>query len=127
MPVNVISTIKPKNQGTFPVAEAVDIKITDDLRLDAAYSSIISRLDALEYVPIAINSFTASPSTIEMGSTTTVTLSWTLNKEATTLTLNGNPVTGTSTTVQATATGTYTLAASDGETDVTKKDRKSVV
>ena len=120
MPVNVISTIKPKNQGTFPVAEAVDIALTSELRLDTAYANIISRLDALEYVPIAINSFTASPSTIEMGSTTTVTLSWTLNKEATTLTLNGNAVTGTSTTVQATATGTYTLAASDGETDGTK-------
>jgi len=34
MPVNVIGTLKPKNNGKFPVAEAVDIKVTDDLRLD---------------------------------------------------------------------------------------------
>ena len=36
MPVNVIATIKPKNNGKFPVAEAVDIKVTEDLRLDEA-------------------------------------------------------------------------------------------
>lgn len=36
MPVNVIGTIKPKNNGKFPVAEAVDIKVTDNLRLDKA-------------------------------------------------------------------------------------------
>lgn len=36
MPVNVIGTLKPKNNGKFPVAEAVDIKVTDDLRLDKA-------------------------------------------------------------------------------------------
>jgi hypothetical protein len=36
MPVNVIGTLKPKNNGKFPVAEAVDIKVKDDLRLDKA-------------------------------------------------------------------------------------------
>ena len=36
MPVNVIGTLKPKNNGKFPVAEAVDIKVTEDLRLDEA-------------------------------------------------------------------------------------------
>ena len=36
MPVNVIGTLKPKNNGKFPVAEAVDIKVTDYLRLDEA-------------------------------------------------------------------------------------------
>lgn len=36
MPVNVIGTLKPKNNGKFPVVEAVDIKVTDDLRLDKA-------------------------------------------------------------------------------------------
>lgn len=40
MPVNVIGTIKPKNNGKFPVAEAVDIKVTDDLRLDKALENI---------------------------------------------------------------------------------------
>lgn len=36
MPVHVIGTLKPKNNGKFPVAEAVDIKVKDDLRLDKA-------------------------------------------------------------------------------------------
>lgn len=36
MPVNVIATIKPKNNGKFPVAEAADIKVSDNLRLDEA-------------------------------------------------------------------------------------------
>ena len=36
MPVNVIGTLKPKNNGKFPVAEAVDIKVKEDLRLDEA-------------------------------------------------------------------------------------------
>lgn len=36
MPVNVIGTLKPKNNGKFPVAEAVDIKVSDNLRLDEA-------------------------------------------------------------------------------------------
>ena len=36
MPVNVIATIKPKNNGSFPVVEAADVKVSNDLRLDAA-------------------------------------------------------------------------------------------
>ena len=36
MAVVVIDTIKPKNQGTFPVVEAADVKVTNDKRLDAA-------------------------------------------------------------------------------------------
>lgn len=120
MPVNVISTIKPKNQGTFPVAEAVDIKITDELRLDAAYSDIISRLDALEYVPVSIVTFSANPATIEMGSTTNVTLQWVINGEWETLTVNGNPVSGAYTTVQVSQTTTYTLVAADDQTESTK-------
>ena len=120
MPVNVISTIKPKNQGTFPVAEAVDIAINSDLRLSAAYADIISRLNALEYVPVAIKTFSANPSTIEMGSTPTVTLQWVIEGNWETLTLNGNPVTGQYTTVQPTTTTTYTLVAADEQTESTK-------
>lgn len=36
MAVEVIDKIKPKNNGKFPVAEAVDIKVSDNLRLDKA-------------------------------------------------------------------------------------------
>lgn len=36
MAVTVIDKIKPKNNGTFPVADAVDIAVTDELRLNDA-------------------------------------------------------------------------------------------
>lgn len=36
MPVNVIDTIKPKNGLSFPVVEAVDVAVTDELRLPEA-------------------------------------------------------------------------------------------
>ena len=36
MPVTVIDTIKPKNNGLFPVVDAVDVAVTDELRLPAA-------------------------------------------------------------------------------------------
>lgn len=51
MPVEVIGTIKPKNNGKFPVAEASDIKVTDNQRLDEAlenkadFSSVNFALD----------------------------------------------------------------------------------
>ncbi len=36
MPVTVIDTIKPKNNGSFPIVEAVDVAVTDELRLPEA-------------------------------------------------------------------------------------------
>ena len=39
MPVNVIATVKPKNNGAFPVVEAVDVAVTDELRLPAALAA----------------------------------------------------------------------------------------
>lgn len=33
MPLNVIDTLKPKNEGSFPIAEAVDIAVTAEKRL----------------------------------------------------------------------------------------------
>lgn len=39
MSVNVIDTIKPKNGGSFPVVEAVDVKVSDSQRLDAALAA----------------------------------------------------------------------------------------
>lgn len=52
MAVNVIDTIKPKNQGTFPVVEAVDVKVTDDKRLDAALNEKASTADLAELTEI---------------------------------------------------------------------------
>ena len=48
MPVNVIGTLKPKNNGKFPVAEAVDIKVTENLRLDEALENKAD-LETLNY------------------------------------------------------------------------------
>lgn len=52
MSVNVIDTIKPKNNGSFPVVEAVDVKVTNDKRLDEALAEKASQseLDALSLV-----------------------------------------------------------------------------
>ena len=45
MAVVVIDTIKPKNNGTFPVVEAADVKITDSQRLDAALNAKANQSD----------------------------------------------------------------------------------
>lgn len=39
MSVQVIDTLKPKNNGTFPIAEAVDIAVTSELRLPEALAA----------------------------------------------------------------------------------------
>ena len=39
MSVKIIDTIKPKNNGTFPVVEAVDVAVTSDMRLPAALNA----------------------------------------------------------------------------------------
>ena len=45
MAVVVIDTIKPKNNGTFPVVEAPDVKVTNTKRLDAALNEKASQAD----------------------------------------------------------------------------------
>lgn len=45
MAVVVIDTIKPKNNGTFPVVEAVDVKVTNSQRLDAALNEKANQSD----------------------------------------------------------------------------------
>ena len=45
MAVVVIDTIKPKNQGTFPIVEAADVKVTNDKRLDTALNEKASQSD----------------------------------------------------------------------------------
>jgi len=82
---------------------------------------IRARLDALEYIPIKINSFTASPSLCEMGSENTIELAWSLNKTATSQNINGSPVTGNSKQYTGVTTGTtYTLNVSDGQTSANR-------
>ena len=45
MAVTVIDTIKPKNNGTFPVVEAVDVKVSNSKRLDAALNDKANQSD----------------------------------------------------------------------------------
>ena len=82
---------------------------------------IRARLDALEYKDIKINTFTASPSTCEMGSSQTINLAWTLSKQATSQNINGSPVTGNTKQYTGVTTGTtYTLNVSDGQTSASR-------
>lgn len=115
--------------STYPDSRAVEAALDransashDVSVLNSEMTSVLARLDALEYKPVKINSFTASPTSCEMGSSNTITLTWTLSKTAN-LTINGTPVSGSSyTATGVTANQTYTLAATDGETS----DSKSV-
>ena len=97
-------------------AVAADVTI-----IKAQIVDILQRLDALEYKAINIQSFTASPATIERGSNSTVNLTWALNKQATTQTINGQAVQGTSMQVTGISeTTAFRLDVSDGDTSATK-------
>lgn len=45
MSVNIIDTIKPKNGGTFPVVEAVDVAVANNQRLDVALAGKANQTD----------------------------------------------------------------------------------
>lgn len=96
--------------------EAVELRAFESECVD-----IRARLDALEYKDIKINTFTASPALSEIGSLQTVTLSWSLNKQATSQNINGAPVEGSSKQYTDVAHDTsYTLNVSDGQTSASK-------
>ena len=89
---------------------------------EAECIDIRARLDALEYEDITITSFTASPSTAELGSSVNVNLAWAINKPPTYQGIDGIPVQGNSKQYTGiTATRTFTLSATDGETTATKQ------
>lgn len=86
------------------------------------FESLSARLAALEYEDITITSFTASPSTAELGSSINVSLAWTTNKSPTSQGIDGIPVQGNSKQYSGiTATHTFTLSATDGETTATEQ------
>ena len=88
--------------------------------LTGSLEDLSARVAALEYEDVSINSFTATPSTCEMGSNNAITLAWTLSKPAT-LTLNNATVTGNSyTATNVTGNQIYTLVATDGQTSDSK-------
>ena len=97
--------------------DAVESK-ADESELD----DIRARLDALEYNDIKINSFAASPATVELGSAVTVNLAWSLNKPATFQSIDGIAVSGNSAQYSnVTATRTFTLNVTDGQTTASKQ------
>jgi len=88
---------------------------------EAECVDIRARLDALEYVDIKINTFTASPTICELGSSNTINLAWTINKAATQQNINGMAVSGNSKAFTSVTTNmTYTLNVTDGQTDASK-------
>lgn len=112
---------KEEADERFALKETVTVLQTAMLAMQAQITDILQRLEALEYKSINIQTFTASPTTIERGSNATINLTWSLNKAATTQTINGTAVQGTSMQVtNVSATTTYRLDVSDGNTSATK-------
>lgn len=110
-----------KLSSEYPNSVAVEAALDRANQAEADIIEIKRRLDALEYQDIKINSFTATPSLCEMGSTNTIALAWSLNKTPTTQTINSVSVSGTSATYENVASNTtYTLAVSDGQTNASK-------
>lgn len=89
-------------------------------------TEIASRVAALEYVPITINSFTNSVNIAEMGSTVDgIVFKWSLNKTPTSLTLDGKSIDVGSTSYSLSsanikATKSWELNATDGKSSVIK-------
>lgn len=105
----------------YPNVAAVEAALDRANRAEIDIIDIKQRLDALEYKDIQINTFTATPSMSEMGSTQTITLAWSLNKIATSQDINGSPVSGNSKQFDDVVNRqTYTLDVSDGQSSATK-------
>ena len=85
-------------------------------RTENALSNLNERVTALEGggEPLEILSFTASPDLCEIGGSENIILNWNVKGAVKTMTINGNPVTGTSLTVpNVTEPTTFTLIARD--------------
>lgn len=112
---------KEEADEKFASKADLDAVAADVTIIKAQIVDILARLDALEYKAIDIQSFTANPTLIEIGSNSTIDLTWALNKAATTQTINGTAVQGTSMQVtNISASTTFRLEVSDGETEATK-------
>ena len=88
--------------------------------LETQMQDVLARLEALEYNEISINTFTANPMIIELGAQSTINLAWSVNKTSYTATLNGDPVTGSSTTKTINSTTQFTLNVNDGHSTDSK-------
>lgn len=112
---------KEEADERFALKETVTALQTAIAAINTQIADILQRLEALEYKSITIQNFTAGPPIIERGSNSTINLTWSLNKAATTQTINGTAVQGTSMQVtNVSETTTYRLDVSDGNTSATK-------
>jgi hypothetical protein len=112
---------KEEADEKFALKSDLEAVAADVTVINAQIVDILQRLEALEYKAINIQSFTASPATIERGSNSTINLTWSLNKAATSQQINGVDVTGTTKQVtNISETTTFTLAVSDDKTSATK-------
>ena len=110
-----------KLSSLYPDAEAVEEALNRANQAEIDIISIKQRLDELEYKDIKINSFSAAPPISELGSLQTITLGWSLNKTATSQSINGTQVTGNTKQYTGVTSGTtYTLNVSDGQTSASK-------
>lgn len=114
---------KEEADERFALKSDLALLSADVTIIKAQIVDILQRLDALEYKTITIQTFTATPDLIELGSNSTIELTWSLNKAATRQQINGVDVTGTSKQVSSiSATTTFTLAVSDA----TSSDTQSI-
>lgn len=94
------------SDGSQIVAAGI-LEIPDTTQLENKVADLEEAVADLNYKAITINSFAATPSTAEMGSTVnSVTLSWGTSKTPTALTLDGTTIDTTET--KKTVTGTFT-------------------
>jgi hypothetical protein len=114
--LSAVVDTKASQDQVDDLADLVNTKASEAECVD-----IRARLDALEYVDMKINTFTASPSVCELGSSNTINLAWTLSKAAIQQTINGMAVTGNSKAFTSVTTGmTYMLNVTDGKTNASK-------
>lgn len=106
------ATTDSVESGLFDTQTAVQGLQTD-------LESVERQIEDLRYEPIAINTFTMSPATVEKGSTVqSINFAYTLNKTPKTLKLDSETLTPNSTSYQKTGLSvtsdtTYTLTATD--------------
>ena len=124
--------VKQTESDLAALSDVVDTKasqaalddLTDVVSTKASEAECIdirARLDALEYVDIKINTFTASPSVCELGSTNTINLAWSVNKTPTSQNINGTPVTGNSKQYTGiTNAQSFALNVTDGNSSASK-------
>jgi hypothetical protein len=127
MAIELISKVKPKNNGTFKLMDAVDMEMADGKNCQETIDGILQQLEDLSYKIISIDSFSASTSVAEMGSTVRgLVLNWTLSKTPISQELDGvdladNDLRTYTETTDITTDKTYTLKVADSKNTVTKQ------